>query len=89
LSFRIGNRDARRLWLDAQGLATAPVGELDNLAIVCRLGFVQLDTIRVVSRAHHRIIWSRNQHYREPMLNRLISAHVWRKPIRRHRGCGF
>lgn len=38
-----------------------------------RLGFVQLDTIRVVSRAHHHIIWSRNQHYREPMLNRLLA----------------
>ena len=73
MPFRIGNRDARRLWLDAQGLATAPVGELDNLAIVRRLGFVQLDTIRVVSRAHHHIIWSRNQHYREPMLNRLLA----------------
>jgi uncharacterized protein YcaQ len=73
LPFRIGNRDARRLWLDAQGLGTPPVGEPDNLAIVRRLGFVQLDTIRVVSRAHHHIIWSRNQHYREPMLNRLLA----------------
>lgn len=73
LPFRIGNRDARRLWLDAQGLAAPPVGKLDILPIVRRLGFVQLDTIRVVSRAHHHIIWSRNQHYREPMLNRLLT----------------
>ena len=73
MPFRIGNRDARRLWLDAQGLGTPLVGEPDNLAIVRRLGFVQLDTIRVVSRAHHHIIWSRNQHYREPMLNRLLA----------------
>jgi uncharacterized protein YcaQ len=73
LPFRIGNRDARRLWLDAEDLATPPVGELDNLAILRRLGFAQLDTIRVVSRAHHHIIWSRNQHYREPMLNWLLT----------------
>jgi uncharacterized protein YcaQ len=73
LPIRIGNRDARRLWLDAQGLATLPVGESDILPIVRRLGFVQLDTIRVVSRAHHHIIWSRNQGYREPMLNRLLA----------------
>lgn len=33
------------------------------------LGFVQLDTIRVVSRAHHHILWTRNQNYREPILN--------------------
>ena len=36
------------------------------------LGFVQLDTIRVVSRAHHHILWTRNQNYREPMLNHLL-----------------
>lgn len=29
------------------------------------LGFVQLDSIRVVSRAHHHILWSRDQSYRE------------------------
>lgn len=73
MPFRIGNRDARRLWLDAQGLASPPVGASDILPIVRRLGFVQLDTIRVVSRAHHHIIWSRNQQYREPMLNRLLA----------------
>ena len=73
MPIRINNREARRLWLDAQGLATPPVGEPDILPIVRKLGFVQLDTIRVVSRAHHHIIWSRNQHYREPMLNRLLA----------------
>ena len=32
------------------------------------LGFVQIDTIRNVTRAHHHILWSRNQNYREKML---------------------
>ena len=41
MPIKISNRDARRLWLDAQGLATPPVGELDLLSIVRRLGFVQ------------------------------------------------
>ena len=70
---RIDNRAARRMWLTSLGLATAPTGALDVLAIIQRLGFVQLDTIRVIARAHHHIIWSRNQHYREPMLNRLLA----------------
>ncbi|TCD14268.1 winged helix-turn-helix domain-containing protein [Oricola cellulosilytica] len=70
---KISNRDARRLWLDAQGLAGTPVGPLDVMSIIRKLGYVQLDTIRVVSRAHHHILWSRNQHYREPMLNRLLA----------------
>lgn len=72
---RISNRDARRLWLDAQGLAAAPTGAADMAAlaqIVRGLGFVQLDTIRVVARAHDHILWSRNQNYREPMLNELM-----------------
>ncbi len=69
---RIGNRDARRLWLNAQGLADAPIGKLDILATIKRLGFVQLDTLQNVTRAHHHILWSRNQNYREPMLNKLL-----------------
>ena len=72
MTIRISNRDARRLWLDAQGLSLSPTGPLDVRGIIRRLGFVQLDTIQVVSRAHHHILWSRNQNYREPMLNRLM-----------------
>lgn len=69
---RIPNRQARALWLDAQGLADTPTGALDVSAIIHKLGFVQLDTIQVVSRAHHHILWSRNQSYREPMLDKLL-----------------
>ncbi len=73
MTYRIANRDARRLWLHTQGLAETPTGPLDVLGIIRQLGFVQLDTIRVVARAHDHILWSRNQHYREPMLNRLLA----------------
>ena len=34
---------------------------------------MQLDSIRNVTRAHHHILWSRNQNYREPMLWELLS----------------
>jgi len=70
---RIRNRDARWLWLSSQGLTEAPTGNRETMDIIRRLGFVQLDTIRVVSRAHHHILWSRNQAYREPMMNRLLA----------------
>ncbi len=73
MTYRITNRDARRLWLHTQGLAETPTGPLDLLGIIRQLGFVQLDTIRVVARAHDHILWSRNQHYRERMLNRLLA----------------
>ena len=65
---KISNRDARRLWLWTNGLSSAPVGPLDVMQIIRRLGFVQIDTIRNVTRAHHHILWSRNQNYREKML---------------------
>ncbi|VAW06011.1 FIG074102: hypothetical protein [hydrothermal vent metagenome] len=70
--FRINNRDARRLWLNAQGLARAPTGTPDVLALIKQLGFVQLDTLQNVVRAHHHILWSRNQNYREQMLDKLL-----------------
>jgi uncharacterized protein YcaQ len=72
-ALKIPNRDARHLWLHAHGLGTAPTGALDSYALVHDLGFVQLDTIQVVSRAHHHILWSRNQTYREPKLDALLA----------------
>ena len=69
---KIDNRTARALWLKSHGLAQAPTGAFDTLQLIKQLGFVQLDTIQVVSRAHHHILWSRNQHYRENMLHPLL-----------------
>ena len=72
MSLKIDNRTARRLWLKTTGLASPPTGKLDLLQLIKDLGFVQLDTIRNVTRAQHHILWSRNQNYREPMLNQLL-----------------
>lgn len=65
---------ARWLWIEAQGLSRTPTGPLDLAGVIRNLGFVQLDAIRVVSRAHHHILWSRNQNYREPMLGNLLES---------------
>ena len=62
------------MWLHAQGLSTPPTGRPDILGIIKQLGYVQLDTIQVIARAHHHILWSRAQHYREPMLEKLLST---------------
>lgn len=72
MALKIPNRDARRLWLDAQGLGRPPAGPLNVPGIIRRLGFVQLDTIQIVSRAHHHILWSRDGRYREAMLDGLL-----------------
>lgn len=69
---KIDNPTARALWLFSNGLARPSTGALDTLELIKQLGFVQLDTIQVVSRAHHHILWSRNQNYREHMLEPLL-----------------
>ncbi len=69
---KIDNQTVRALWLTSHGLTQSPTGPCDPLAIIKGLGFVQLDTIQVVSRAHHHILWSRNQNYRESMLDPLL-----------------
>ncbi len=71
---RLGNAAARRLFLDRHALAEPPVGPArgqDLAALIDRIGFVQLDSINTVERAHHMILWSRRQSYRPEDLKRL------------------
>lgn len=67
---------ARRLWLERQGLlADAPFGRGRDgaYAAIRRLGYVQIDTIFVVERAHHHILWTRVPGYRPDDLRALQS----------------
>lgn len=63
--------DARRLWLRAQRLdEPAPFGDgpkATRLAIE-HLGYVQIDTINVIERCHHHILFSRIPAYRRAHL---------------------
>lgn len=74
MALTLDNRTMRRLWLDTNGLLSGSSGPLDIVAIIKKLGFVQLDSIQNVSRAHHHILWSRHPEYREPMLDELLGA---------------
>lgn len=71
---RLSNRQARRLWLDLHGLLRAPTGPLDVTRQVEELGFVQLDSIRNVERAHDHIMWSRSRSYRPGGLEKALRA---------------
>jgi len=66
-------QDARRLAIAAQGLAarpaTADTGEL--LAMVRRLGVVQLDSVNVLARSHYLVAWSRLGAYDPGTFDRL------------------
>lgn len=74
---RISNADARRLFLHAQGLSADPSARLDPAglqAMIEGLGFVQLDSVKAVERAHHHILFARNRRYRPDMLQTLAEA---------------
>jgi uncharacterized protein YcaQ len=42
------------------------------LAIIERLGYVQIDTISIVERSHHHILWSRFPAYNQAMLDKML-----------------
>src|SRR3954471_6142189 len=72
-SLPMTNAQARRIWLRAQRLdATAPFGDGPEAtaAAVEHLGYVQIDTINVIERCHHHILWTRIPSYRREHLHR-------------------
>jgi uncharacterized protein len=66
---------ARRLLLGAQGLLDDPrrKATADELCeLIERMGFVQIDSINIVERAHHLTLAARLQSYRPALLTRLL-----------------
>ncbi|MDP5219573.1 crosslink repair DNA glycosylase YcaQ family protein [Ruegeria sp. 2205SS24-7] len=71
---RLDNRTARHVFLDRHGLADTPAGPgkgADLSALIQRLGFVQVDSINTVARAHDMILYARRPAYRPAHLKRL------------------
>jgi len=69
--------EARRIWLRAQRLDTpVPFGEGPQAiaAAVDHLGYVQIDTINVIERCHHHILFSRIPNYRRADLRQAQSV---------------
>ncbi|MCG6858801.1 MAG: winged helix DNA-binding domain-containing protein [Salaquimonas sp.] len=68
---------ARAIWLHAQRLDTeAPFGagpQATRFAVE-HLGYVQIDTINVIERCHHHILWSRIPTYQRADLHRAQSV---------------
>ena len=65
---------ARRLVLNAQlldGNSGLPAGKQGVVQTIGQLGYVQIDTLSVVERAHHHTLWTRNQEYQPFMLDEL------------------
>jgi len=65
----------RRLALKAQGLLQAQPygrGKAGALAAINHLGYVQIDTISVVERAHHHVLHSRVPKFKPTMTNQML-----------------
>ena len=63
------------MFLERQGLSQPPSRSLDKsglLSLIDKMGFVQIDSIATVERAHHMILFSRNQTYRREHLQHLL-----------------
>jgi uncharacterized protein YcaQ len=68
---------ARRIWLNAQRLDTAaPFGDGPEAtrAAVEHLGYVQIDTINVIERCHHHILYARIPSYQRAHLHQAQSV---------------
>jgi len=72
----LSNAAARRIWLHAQRLdEDAPFGDgpdATRMAIE-HLGYLQIDTIHVIERCHHHILWNRIPGYRREHLRQAQS----------------
>jgi hypothetical protein len=76
-SFSLTKAAARQIWLRAQRLdSEAPFGEgpQATAAAVEHLGYVQIDTIHVIERCHHHILWNRIPGYRRADLRQAQSV---------------
>ena len=69
------NAQARRLFLHRHLLAEPPLGAGAGQPLadlIADLGFVQVDSINTLARAHHMILFSRRQSYRPEALKPLL-----------------
>jgi len=70
----MSRKQARRLAIRAQRLDGCPAptdGSTAVLQIIQQLGYVQIDTISVVERAHHHTLWTRFPTYTPEVLHTL------------------
>ena len=69
------SKTLRQLAINQQGLGQTPrfdAGLTGSLQAIEHMGYVQIDTISVVERAHHHVLWSRVPEYNNSHLNQLV-----------------
>lgn len=72
----LDNQSARRLFLDRHLLLRPGSGsgrDIDLDGVLHGLGFVQIDSVNTLARAHDLILWSRRGQYRPGALERIVA----------------
>ena len=72
----LSQQDARKLVLLSQQLPASKQagGATDaTLSAIQHLGYIQIDTISAVQRAHHHTLWNRNPRYQTTHLDKLVA----------------
>ena len=73
---RISSELARRIVLNCQlldGRAKLPKGKEGVAQTIEKLGYVQIDTINIIERAHHHTLWTRRPDFNPEILHELQS----------------
>lgn len=73
-ALNLSKAQARKLAILAQGLHRPSMfgtGEQGSLNALKHLGYVQIDTISVVERAHHHTFWNRNKSFKQEHIDHL------------------
>ena len=68
---QVSLQEARRIAVSAQCLDSQIGKNLKLAELVDQLGYVQIDTIAIVARAHHHTLWNRASRYTPDMLHTL------------------
>ncbi|MFA9371516.1 MAG: winged helix-turn-helix domain-containing protein [Labilibaculum antarcticum] len=72
----LSKQEARTLVLLSQKLPPAKQSGKaldDTLSVIEQIGYVQIDTISVIQRAHHHTLWTRNPSYQKSHLDQLVA----------------
>ena len=70
-------QEAQKLVLLSQKLPPAkPTGNAldETLSAIEHLGYIQIDTISAIQRAHHHTLWNRNPRYENSHLDQLVAS---------------
>ncbi len=73
----LSNAAARRLFLQRHALSDLPTAKPSGdglMELIHSLGFVQIDSINTVARAHHMILFARRPGYRQEQLKPLLET---------------